>query len=144
MIANKCLVWVIQVVVPKNFHSKILNLYMKVTLVCVMCIDDHIEIFVNACRISSQNARDPVKVKLPSQPFQRLSLDFAGPYSYVTEFWKITHMSVHEIIRIFVIDGFLLRAEHTFKKYFKTLNFLRIKVIKLQIYTIELDSYFVE
>jgi len=33
--------------------------------------------------------------------------------SYVTEFWKITHTGVCEIIRIFMIGGFLLRAEHT-------------------------------
>ena len=34
---------------------------------------------------------------------------------YVTEFWKITHMGACKIIKIFMIDGFLLRAEHTFK-----------------------------
>ena len=32
---------------------------------------------------------------------------------YVTEFWKITHMGVHEIIRIFMFSGLLIRAGHS-------------------------------
>ena len=29
---------------------------------------------------------------------------------YVTEFWKITHMGVHKLIRIFILSGLLIRA----------------------------------
>jgi len=36
---------------------------------------------------------------------------------YVTEFWKITHMSGPETIRIFDFSMALLIAETTFKKY---------------------------
>jgi len=35
-----------------------------------------------------------------------------SPFTFVTEFWKITHMGACEII---IFDGLLLRAEHTFK-----------------------------
>ena len=34
---------------------------------------------------------------------------------YVTEFWKITHMVVHEIIRIFMFGVLLIRAGNKFK-----------------------------
>ena len=36
-------------------------------------------------------------------------------YSYVTEFWKITHMGVRGIIRIFMFSGLLINAGHSFK-----------------------------
>jgi len=39
--------------------------------------------------------------------------------TYVAEFWKITHMGAHKIIRIFMVGGFLLRADHTFKNISK-------------------------
>ena len=35
--------------------------------------------------------------------------------TYVTEFWKITHMGVREIIRIFMFSGLLIRAENSFE-----------------------------
>ena len=36
-------------------------------------------------------------------------------YTYfVTEFWKITHMGVHEINRIVMFSGLLIRAGHSF------------------------------
>ena len=34
---------------------------------------------------------------------------------YVTEFWKITHMGAHEIIRIFMFSVLLIRAGKKFK-----------------------------
>ena len=34
---------------------------------------------------------------------------------YVTESWKITHMGVHEIIRIFMFSELLIRAGHSFE-----------------------------
>ena len=34
---------------------------------------------------------------------------------FVTEFWKITHMGAHEIIRIFMFSELLIRAGHSFK-----------------------------
>ena len=48
-------------------------------------IDNEIEKFVKVCRSCSQNARDPFRVPLhqwevPAQPWQRLHIDFAGPY----------------------------------------------------------------
>ena len=36
-------------------------------------------------------------------------------YSYVTEFWKITHMGARGIIRIFMFSGLLINAGHSFK-----------------------------
>jgi len=96
-IANKCLLWGIRVVFPQNFHSKILRLLheshpgmskMKSLArlhVWWPGIDNHIEQFVKSCKSCSQNARDPVRVplqqwELPAQPWQRLHIDFAGPY----------------------------------------------------------------
>ena len=34
-----------------------------------------------------------------------------------TEFWKITHMGTHEIIRIFMFSGLLIRAGYSFKQF---------------------------
>ena len=96
-IANKCLLWGIRVAVPKNFQSKILHLLHEnhpgMTKMKSLArlhvwwpgIDDEIENFVKACQSCSQNARDPVRVplhqwELPAQPWQRLHIDFAGPY----------------------------------------------------------------
>ena len=42
-------------------------------------------------------------INLPSQTFLG-TFDF----TYVTKFWKITHMGVREIIRIFMFGGLLL------------------------------------
>ena len=39
----------------------------------------------------------------------------ATPTIYVTEFWKITHMGVREIIRIFMFSGLLIRTGHRFE-----------------------------
>ena len=35
--------------------------------------------------------------------------------SHVTEFWKITHMGMREIIRIFMSSVLLIRAGHRFE-----------------------------
>ena len=40
---------------------------------------------------------------------------------FVTEFWKITHIVAREIIRIFMFSGLLIRAGHSFKKYFNNI-----------------------
>ena len=46
-------------------------------------IDNETEKFVKACKSCSQNARDPVRVQLHQwelPAWQRLHIDFAGPY----------------------------------------------------------------
>ena len=39
-------------------------------------------------------------------------------YIFVTEFWKITHMGMPEIIKIFMFSELLLQAAHRFKNIF--------------------------
>ena len=96
-INNKCLLWGIRVVVPNKFHSDILQMLheghpgmtkMKSLArlhVWWLGIDEQIEQFVKTCEACSQNALDPVKVplhqwELPAQPWQRIHVDFAGPF----------------------------------------------------------------
>ena len=38
---------------------------------------------------------------------------------YVTEFWKITHMGMREITRIFMFSGLLIRVGHSFENGLK-------------------------
>ena len=47
----------------------------------------------------------------------------------VTEFWKITHMGEHEIIRIFMFSGLLIRTGHSFKII--SIIFLQFKVLRM-------------
>jgi len=57
-------------------------------------------------------------------PSHRAHLACYGPLSiviiglYVTEFWKITHVGMHGIIRISEFDGFLFRAKKQSLKIF--------------------------
>ena len=94
---NKCLLWGLRVVVPEKFHSDVLHLlhngHPGMTKMKSLArlhvwwpgIDEKIETFVKTCTPCSQNARDPIKVPLhqweiPAQPWQRIHLDFAGPF----------------------------------------------------------------
>jgi len=96
-VRNRCLLWGIRVVVPDKFHPDILHLLHEghpgMTKMKSLArlhvwwpgVDKKIEQFVNTCSSCSQNARDPIKVPLhqwevPAQPWQRLHIDFAGPY----------------------------------------------------------------
>lgn len=96
-VSNRCLLWGIRVVVPDKFHPDILHLlhngHPGMTKMKSLArlhvwwpgIDEKIEQFVKTCTSCSQNARDPIKVplhqwELPAQPWQRIHVDFAGPF----------------------------------------------------------------
>ena len=94
---NRCLLWGIRVIIPDKFHPDILHLLhdghpgmTKMKSIARLHvwwpgIDEKIEQFVKTCTPCSQNARDPIKVplhqwELPAQPWQRIHVDFVGPF----------------------------------------------------------------
>ena len=94
---NGCLLLGLRVVIPKKYHSPVLKLLheghpgitrMKslATLhVWWPTINADIEQTVQSCSNCQETARDPVRVPLhqwdiPRTPWQRLHIDYAGPY----------------------------------------------------------------
>ena len=94
---SRCLLWGIRVVIPNKFHPAILHLLhdghpgmTKMKSIARLHvwwpgIDETIEQFVKTCTSCAQIARDPMKVPLhqwepPAQPWQRIHVDFAGPF----------------------------------------------------------------
>ena len=96
-VTNGCLLWGLRVIVPPQYQGAVLRLLheghpgmsrMKsLTRLHVWwpSIDDDIESFVKACNNCAETANDPTRVPLhqweiPAKPWQRLHIDFAGPY----------------------------------------------------------------
>ena len=96
-ITNGCLLWGLRVVIPPQYQEVVLQLLheghpgmsrMKSLAklhVWWPSIDENIESFVKACNNCAETAHDPTKVPLhqwdiPAKPWQRLHIDFAGPY----------------------------------------------------------------
>ena len=96
-ITNGCLLWGLRVVIPPQYREAVLQLLheghpgmsrMKSLAklhVWRPSIDDNIESFVKACNNCAETAHDLAKVPLhqwdiSAKPWQRLHIDFAGPY----------------------------------------------------------------
>ena len=96
-ITNGCLLWGLRVIVPPQHQAAVLHLLheghpgvsrMKSLArlhVWWPSIDDDIDMFVKACTNCAETASNPTKVPLhqwdiPAKPWQRLHIDFAGPY----------------------------------------------------------------
>lgn len=97
MLENGCIYKRIRVIIPLTFRKRILNelhtahigiVKMK-ALARSYCywnsIDNDIEAMVKSCRDCARVAKEPAKVpihtwELPSMPWQRIHIDFAGPF----------------------------------------------------------------
>ena len=96
-ITNGCLLWGLRVIIPPQHQAAILRLLheghpgmsrmksLALLHVWWPSIDDDMESFVKACTNCAETASNPTKVPLhqwdiPAKPWQRLHIDFAGPY----------------------------------------------------------------
>ncbi len=96
-VADGCLLWGTRVVVPAVFQKEVIQLLhqghpgcarMK-SLARTVCywpnIDDHLELKAKSCESCAKASSDPVKQPLsqwttPSRPWERVHIDFAGPF----------------------------------------------------------------
>ena len=96
-IRNGCLLWGLRVVIPQRYHQEVLKLlhagHPGTTRMKSLArlhtwwpgIDVDIEQYVKACKDCATAARDPVRVPLqqwemPLRPWQRVHIDYAGPF----------------------------------------------------------------
>ena len=96
-VVKGCLLWGLRVIVPPQHQTAVLSLLHEghPGMSCMKSlarlhvwwpsIDDDIESFVKVCSNCAETANNPVKVPLhqwdiPAKPWQRLHVDFAGPY----------------------------------------------------------------
>ena len=94
---NGCLIWGLRVVIPQKHRQEVLNVlhagHPGTTRMKSLArlhvwwpnIDKDIEHHTNACTSCATTARDPVRVplhqwELPLRPWQRVHIDYAGPF----------------------------------------------------------------
>ena len=96
-IRNGCLLWGLRVVIPQKHRQKVLKLlhagHPGTTRMKSLArlhawwpdIDKDVECYTKACTDCATSARDPIKVplhqwELPLRPWQRVHIDYAGPF----------------------------------------------------------------
>jgi len=80
-----------------------------------MLIDEHKPDVIGGCESHLDNTYFTAEIFPPSYlVLRKTELKVLEESSFVTEFWKITHMGAPETIRIFEFSMALLIAEKTF------------------------------